>query len=973
MNYNNNTIYIIPYVHRFTCFLMMQLILLGMLPKGKVQAQQHSVAREWNEVLLQSIREDLARPTVHARNLWHSSMAMYDAWAVYDTIASPYFLGNTIDGFNVPFNDIPIPADIEAAREEAISFAAYRILAHRFQNSPSAFSAINRFNALMEELGYDINNLGLDYESGDPAMLGNYIASNVINFGLQDGAREALGYDNEYYAPINPPLIVGLEGNPDMEDPNRWQPLTLNIFIDQSGNVIPLNTPEFLSPEWGNVTPFSMTEDDLTTYERNGNTYRVYHDPDTPPLLDVNNVGGLSEEYKWGFSLVAKWSSHLDPSDGVLWDISPASFGNIPDSNIPQTISDLRSFYNEAEGGDIGEGHPINPVTQEPYAPQMVARGDYTRVLAEFWADGPDSETPPGHWFHIMNEAVIDHPLFEKKHRGLYEVKNDLEWDVKAYFLLGGTMHDCAVASWGIKGWYDYPRPISAIRYMCELGQSSDSLLSNYHPGGIPLDSGYIEIIEAGDPLAGQGGQHIGKIKLYSWKGPDFISNPASDVAGVGWIRAEDWMPYQRPTFVSPNFAGYISGHSTFSRAAADVLTLLTGNAYFPGGMGEFEVDMNEFLVFEDGPSQSFTLQWATYRDASDQTSLSRIWGGIHPPADDIPGRLIGSTIAQDAFNLSERYFFRDADNDGFYSFEDCDDNNANIYPGNTEVCDGLDNNCNGLADDELPKNTYYRDADEDGFGDAQLPVDTCLSIAPVGYVSNDLDCNDEDATINPNGIEVCDGTDNNCNGLADDGLPKNTYYRDADEDGFGDAQIATDTCISTAPIGFVNNDLDCDDTNTMVNPNAMEIPYDELDNDCNVATPNDDLDEDGFLLAEDCNDENPNINPDAEEIANNGIDEDCDGEDLVTNVQHLANLSIQVFPNPFTDILAINCLGENCLFESRITIYDELGRVLLQQNILFKEGINQIDTQELSMGIYLIKIDNPKKHKSFTQKLIKM
>jgi hypothetical protein len=86
-------------------------------------------------------------------------------------------------------------------------------------------------------------------------------------------------------------------------------------------------------------------------------------------------------------------------------------------------------------------------------------------------------------------------------------------------------------------------------------------------------------------------------------------------------------------------------------------MTLLTGDEYFPGGLGEFYAKKNEFLVFEDGPSVDVTLQWATYRDASDQCSLSRIWGGIHPPADDIPGRLIGEKIGVNAFHLAERYF----------------------------------------------------------------------------------------------------------------------------------------------------------------------------------------------------------------------------------------------------------------------------------------------------------------------------
>ena len=157
--------------------------------------------------------------------------------------------------------------------------------------------------------------------------------------------------------------------------------------------------------------------------------------------------------------------------------------------------------------------------------------------------------------------------------------------------------------------------------------------------------------------LAGEGNENIGKIAIYGWRGPDFITVPETDVAGVGWILAENWWPYQRPSFVTPPFAGYVSGHSTFSRAAAELMTLLTGDEYFPGGMGEFFCPQNEFLVFEDGPSVNVTLQWATYRDASDQTSLSRIWGGIHPPADDLPGRHMGVAVGVEAFEYAEALF----------------------------------------------------------------------------------------------------------------------------------------------------------------------------------------------------------------------------------------------------------------------------------------------------------------------------
>ena len=297
---------------------------------------------------------------------------------------------------------------------------------------------------------------------------------------------------------------------------------------------------------------------------------------------------------------------------------------------IREGIADYDTFYDIINGGDASVGHAINPYTGMPYAPQVVPRADYARVLAEFWADGPDSETPPGHWFTILN-YVNDHQLFQKKYRGEGSVLDDLEWDVKAYFILSGAMHDVAVTVWGMKGWYDYIRPVSAIRAMAELGQSTDVNGPSYHPGGIPLIEGKIAVVQPGEILAEPNDTNAGKIKLYAWKGPDYIVDPDLDEAGVGWILAENWWPYQRPSFVTPPFAGYVSGHSTFSRAAAEVMTMLTGDAFFPGGMGEFQAPQNQFLVFEDGPSTNITLQWATYRDASDQCSLVQDMGRDPP------------------------------------------------------------------------------------------------------------------------------------------------------------------------------------------------------------------------------------------------------------------------------------------------------------------------------------------------------
>ncbi|SHJ56669.1 Repeat domain-containing protein [Reichenbachiella agariperforans] len=616
-----------------------------------------SVARLWNEALLSAIRVDFARPTVHARNLFHASIVMYDAWAIISGGADPYLIGKQLYNYNNSFDGFESLIEKGEALDIAISYAAYRLLTYRFRHSPNQKVTQDRFDELMLLLGYDPYNNFSDYRGGDPAALGNFIAQSMIEYGLIDGANESNQYSNEYYQPVNAPLVPVLPGNPTIENPNRWQPLQFQVFIDQAGNPISGNTPSFLSPEWGNVKPFSLREESATHYSRNGNEYIVYHDPGTPPKINQAKMASSDVDvYKWNFSLVAIWSSHLDPSDGVMWDISPRGIGSVDFHDLPSELSDYEGFYDLFEGGDIGQGRSVNPVTGQAYQPQIVARGDYARVLAEFWADGPDSETPPGHWFTILN-YVHDHPDFERKFKGQDGVINPLEWDVKAYFTLGGAMHDAAIASWGVKGWYDFIRPISAIRYMADQGQCTDPSLDNYHSDGIPLIEGYIEVVKVGDPLAGHENQHVGKIKLFAWKGHDYIDDPEKDEARVDWILAENWWPYQRPSFVTPPFAGYVSGHSTYSRAAAEVLTRLTGSDYFPGGMGEFTAKKNKFLVFEEGPSQDVVLQWATYRDASDQCSLSRIWGGIHPPADDLSGRMMGGRIGRDAFALAEKYF----------------------------------------------------------------------------------------------------------------------------------------------------------------------------------------------------------------------------------------------------------------------------------------------------------------------------
>jgi hypothetical protein len=632
----------------------------------------HSIARLWNEALLIGVRNDLARPTVHARNLWHQSALAYDAWAAWAIPSSvgpqTWLLGDTIGQFICPWipgEAIENESERKSARERSISYGSYRLMLHRFENAPRLQRILTHLHSQMEQLGYDTAFYSTDYTTGnlehDAGALGNYLAEQYIAFGLQDGAFEEINYQNTYYNPVNWNLVMDEPGNPNMFFPNRWQPLQLLEFIDQSGNEGTNVSPDFLSAEWGNVQPFAMDAGDTAVYSRLGSEYTVYHAAPSPPIIDPAQDSDLENDYKWGHSLVSLWSSHLDPQDSVVWDISPGASGL--SGFLPTNIEEAREYY-QSESGVIQApnatpGHPINPHTGEPYASQEVFRGDFTRVLAEFWADGPDSETPPGHWFTLLN-YVNDQEALVRSWRGNGEELSLLDWDVLGYFAMGGAMHDAAISAWSNKGWYDYVRPVSAIRWMADRGQSSDPEQPNFDGAGLPLIPGKIELITSDDSeeLRGSDNEHLHELKVMAWRGPDYIAVPALNKAGVGWIRAREWWPYQRPTFVTPPFAGYVSGHSTFSRAAAEVLCLLTGDDYFPGGMGSFPIEANEFLVFEDGPSEDFELQWATYRDAADQSALSRIWGGIHPPQDDFPGRAIGQVVGIDAFLLAESYAF---------------------------------------------------------------------------------------------------------------------------------------------------------------------------------------------------------------------------------------------------------------------------------------------------------------------------
>ncbi|MEL6255803.1 MAG: vanadium-dependent haloperoxidase [Bacteroidota bacterium] len=627
--------------------------------------QTQSIANLWMETALQAICLEEGRPTIHARNLFHLSIAMYDAWAVFDDKAETYILGKNLHGFNCTFDPGVLPKKInrDSAVNICLSYAAYRLLYERFNLYSTKGRTIDIILATAEKLGLDQNYRSTNYQDGSIAALGNYIATSILDYGQQDGSNEEDQYDYGNYVPVNSPMQPHLPGNPGLRFPNRWQPLDVSKYVDVRGldadlhdyNLVPVvNQGDFLSPGWGEVQPFALRLNERIEKVRDGIPFHLYLDPGPPPLLDYGQDKLASEAYKWGFLLVALWSSHLDPADSVKWNISPRIRGN--SEELPASIYEFPSYYKQFEGGTWAKGHRRNPITAKPYEDNWVPRGDYTRVIAEFWVDGVNTVTPPGHWFKTLN-YVSRHPQFEKKWKGKGPLLDPLVWDIKSYFVLAGAMHDAAIAAWGVKAYYDYVRPISAIRMMADRGQCTDPELPNYHIEGLPLIEGFIEVVKKGDELAGSQNEDVGKLKMYTWRGPEYIHDSMKDRAGVGWILAENWWPYQRYSLATPPFAGYVSGHSTFSTAAAEVLTQITGNPFFPGGLAEFRAKEKEFLMFEDGPSKDLTLQWATYEDAAYETCLSRIWGGIHPPADDIAGRKMGKEIGHLAIKLADTYF----------------------------------------------------------------------------------------------------------------------------------------------------------------------------------------------------------------------------------------------------------------------------------------------------------------------------
>ncbi|MFH1468469.1 MAG: MopE-related protein, partial [Pseudomonadota bacterium] len=266
------------------------------------------------------------------------------------------------------------------------------------------------------------------------------------------------------------------------------------------------------------------------------------------------------------------------------------------------------------------------------------------------------------------------------------------------------------------------------------------------------------------------------------------------------------------------------------------------------------------------GATAACTAPSGTVADSSDCDDTS---AAVHPGAtvtcDGVDDDCDGLVDDEDPGVTGTSTWYADADGDGYgtgvyttaacaapsgyvASPGDCDDTEPDAFPGNAERCDGIDNDCDGAVDeaDAVDADTWYADTDGDGYGDASLPQAACSQ--PSGHEATSTDCDDGDPAIHPGAEELCDGVDNDCSGVVDDDpVDGETWYADADGDGYGDAASAQRTC--SQPSGTVADATDCDDAHDTAYPGstATEVPFDGVDQDCDGIDACTDLNCDGL------------------------------------------------------------------------------------------------------------------------------
>lgn len=428
---------------------------------------------------------------------------------------------------------------------EAVSYAAFTVLVRVFPKQRADFEAH------MARLGYRRNETT---DVTQPAGIGNVSARAVLGFRYKDGSNAGQGFAEltssrypERYRPVNraDPSTGRVPGGAAF-DPNRWQPLRVpnGTMRDEQGN-----------PIYRDDVPSSYTD-----------------------------------------------QTFLTPHWGAVLPFAVSEPEEIRPPAPPRKGS--TAIYVDGLGRVTTEDAAYDEQLDEILR-MSASLTDREKVIAEFWADGPNTWTPPGHWNQIAEGLAI-------------RDGQTLDDSVKMFFALNGALLDSGVCCWESKRHYDYIRPQSAIRH-------------KYY-----------------------------RQKVRAWGGPN---------RGTQEIFGEEWRPYQALNFVTPAFAEFTSGHSTFSGSAAEVLRRFTGtDALFDGvtRLGEdYDKDGEEDLLgehrvlpgrnmFESTPNSVVVLRWMTLTEAADEAGWSRRYGGIHFQDGDLFARRVGKTIGGLAYTLSQ-------------------------------------------------------------------------------------------------------------------------------------------------------------------------------------------------------------------------------------------------------------------------------------------------------------------------------
>ena len=428
--------------------------------------------------------------------------------------------------------------------------------------------------------------------------------------------------------------------------------------------------------------------------------------------------------------------------------------------------------------------------------------------------------------------------------------------------------------------------------------------------GWWPGDGNANDIIGGKNGTLGSGVAFVsGKVdSAFSFDGTEGVEvqdGPGSNL--VNEISVSAWVNRTSATFASPVIKKADQGHGfalEFSNNNSILWAIRTSSGW-AGAVGGLAIngtwthvagtyDGTTINLYVNGDLVHSVLKEGTITTSSnslylgrDPANLGREFRGlIDEPA--IYSRTLSQAEIQAMFNAGSAGQCKDDnDGDGFLPPADCDDSDDTVNPDAPELCDGVDNNCDGNIDEGIGV-TYYGDQDGDNHGNPTNVTQDCVQ--PSGYVIDNTDCDDTDADKFPGNPEVCDGKDNDCDGAIDEGL---TF--DADNDGHS----TPGSCAGTQD--------DCDDTDATIYTGAPEL-CDGKDNDCDGLVPANEVDDDGDGMSEcegDCDDTDANIYPGATDIPENGIDEDCNGEDLTwaeqigTTIDAISSLDPGVFDKP--------------------------------------------------------------------------